>query len=75
MFTVNGVQNDFCDQWMTLVSGTPEDGQWELRCKLPSTARVGTYEATPYAKDLVGNYVNVNSGDLSPVRARFDVLP
>jgi nucleotide-binding universal stress UspA family protein len=75
VFTVDGVQNDFCDQWMTRVSGTLEDGQWELRCKLPTTARVGSYVATPYAKDLVGNYVNVNAGDLSPVRARFDVLP
>jgi hypothetical protein len=75
IFTVNGVQNDFCDQWMTLASGTREDGLWELRCKLPSTARVGSYVATPYAKDLVGNYVNVNSGDTSSVRAHFDVLP
>ena len=42
-------------------------------CTVPNTARIGTYTVTPYARDLLNNYTNVNSGDLSPVRATFEV--
>lgn len=73
MFTTNGVQNDFCGQTMTLVSGSPTDGTWRLTCTVPRTARVGTYVVTPYAQDALSNYTNTNGGVLDPTRATFVV--
>ena len=73
MFDRDGHQNDFCGQPLTFVSGTAKDGIWELRCRVPSTAPVGHYTVTPYGRDLVGNYVNVNGHETSPLRAEFDI--
>ncbi len=73
-YMVGGVQNDFCDQFMRLATGTAKDGVWKMSCTLPAKVRNGAYEATPYARDAMNNHTNVNGGDLSDVRARFDIV-
>ncbi len=73
-FTRSGVQNDFCDQTLTLTAGTPQDGTWTLQCAVPSTAPVGSYTAHPYARDVIGNYAAINGGPPIGLSATFDIV-
>ena len=73
IFEVGGAQHSFCGQALELVSGTAEDGTWRKVCTVPETAHNGSYTVTPFARDSLGHYTNINNGDTSPVRATFDV--
>lgn len=73
--TLGGQQYGICEGTMRLVSGTARDGVWGIGCTVPSTVRNGTYEVSPYARDVMGNWTNMNSQNLIPLRATFAVLP
>ena len=44
----------FCDDYATLVSGTPEDGTWSITCTVPTEVLNGAYTVTPYVQDVTG---------------------
>ncbi|HSE09207.1 MAG TPA: Ig-like domain-containing protein, partial [Nocardioidaceae bacterium] len=73
-FTVDGVQNDFCGQQLTLTSGTRTDGTWTNTCTVPSMTRLGSYTITPYARDTLNNYTNTNGGRTDSTRAHFELV-
>lgn len=73
MFSVGGLGNDFCGQFMTRVSGTATNGIWRLTCTVPLASKVGVYTVTPYAKDFLNNHTNTNGGNLDDTRATFTV--
>ena len=72
---VGTTQYDDCGWQMTRVSGTAQDGLWELRCVVPSTMRAGNYEVYPYARDTSGNWTNMNGQNPIDLRDYFEVLP
>jgi hypothetical protein len=73
--TADGVSGNtsFCDSYATLTSGTATDGIWSIQCTVPATVASGSYTVTPYAEDILGQWVNTNGGPPSDTRGSFTV--
>ena len=73
--TADGVPGNtpFCDGYATLASGTVADGTWSLQCTVPSVVASGSYTVTPYAEDVLGQWVNTNGGPPSDTRGSFTI--
>ncbi|NBU94896.1 MAG: hypothetical protein EBS20_03215, partial [Actinobacteria bacterium] len=57
---VDGTQNDICGQSTSRVSGDALSGTWEKVCTIPDLVVNGTYVVTPFAKDVLGRWTNMN---------------
>jgi hypothetical protein len=73
-FQRNGVQRDFCGQETTRASGTSTNGTWQYVCTVPALVLTGTYEITPFALDVFGNYTNTNGGTEDSTRGSVTVV-
>ena len=77
VFTLNGLQNDFCTNGlngpMNRTGGDQFAGTYEFDCDVPASQTPGTYEIMPIAVDMLGNWTNANNGTLDPTRATFTV--
>ena len=63
----------FCDSVARLTSGSATDGIWSLQCTVPPIVAAGSYVVTPYAEDVLGQWVNANGGPPSATRGSFTV--
>ena len=63
----------FCDRYGTLTSGSTTDGIWSIQCTVPPIVAAGSYVVTPYAEDVLGQWVNTNGGPPSATRGSFTV--
>ena len=63
----------FCEGAANRTSGTVTDGVWTLTCVVPNVVVPGDYEVTPYAQDILGQWVNTNGGALDDARGYFTV--
>jgi len=73
---LNGVKSDFCDlRALQRVTGTETSGTWQGWCSIPYDAVSGTvFTIRPYARDIVGNWTNINNGRPSITLATVTVL-
>ena len=72
-FSRDGVQRDFCGQSTQLTSGTSTNGTWTYECTVPTLVLNGSYEITPFARDMLGSYTNTNGGTLDSTRGSVSV--
>jgi len=74
-FRLDGATNDasWCNTTAQLTSGTAQDGVWTQTCTVPNVVNGGTYRATPYGRDTLGNWFNTNGGPTTDLRAVFSV--
>ena len=63
----------FCDSYAKLTSGSTTDGIWAIECTVPSVVAGGSYVVTPYAMDVLGQWVNSNGGPSSTTRGSFTI--